>query len=72
MTYLPGPGDPATWGPPTGHPADPRTPDPDECPDCGEAMIDADGCAACGWTYPEPDYEAMAAGDPEPPPGWEP
>lgn len=30
----PGPGDPETWGPCTGHPMDPRTPEPipdDEC-----------------------------------------
>jgi len=24
-SYIPGPGDEATWGPPTGHPHDPRT-----------------------------------------------
>ena len=26
-SYIPGPGDEATWGPPTGHPHDPRTDD---------------------------------------------
>lgn len=57
MSGLPGPGDPATWPAPTGHPNDPRTPDPVECPDCGELM--AARCEHCGWEPPEPDYEAM-------------
>lgn len=65
MTTMPGPGDPETWGPPTRHPHDPRTPDADECPDCGEMMIDADGCAGCGWSPPEPDYEAMMEPEPD-------
>lgn len=38
-----GPGDPETWGPPTGHPNDPRTPDYDDYPE-----VD-----------PEPDWEAI-------------
>ena len=54
---LPGPGDPETWGPPTGHPNDPRTPDEAECSDCGEPIA-APECE-CGWAAPEPDYEAM-------------
>ena len=29
LNNLPGPGDPETWGPCTGHPMDPRTPDID-------------------------------------------
>ena len=56
---LPGPGDPATWPAFAGHPNDPRHPDDDECPDCGEIMLAHDGCDGCGWTPPEPDYEAM-------------
>lgn len=62
---MPGPGDPVTWGPPTGHPNDPRTPDPEDCPDCGEEMIDPDGCAGCGWSPPEPDYESMMEQEPD-------
>ena len=55
---LPGPGDPETWGPPTGHPNDPRTPDPVDCPGC-DGLAGPDGCAEdddCGWRWPEPDY----------------
>ena len=66
----PGPGDPETWGPPTGHPQDPRTPDPIDCPACDDGMIDVEGCAACGWTPPEPDLEPEY--DDQPPAGWEP
>lgn len=62
---MPGPGDPETWPPPTGHPNDPRTADPDECPSCEESMIDPEGCAACGWAPPEPDYEAMMEPEPD-------
>lgn len=50
MTNMPGPGDPITWGPPTGHPNDPRTDDacdyldivdPNEwpCPTCHGHII---------------------------------
>lgn len=60
---MPGPGDPETWGPPTGHPHDPRTPDPEDCPVCGEPVIDPNGCPDCGWEPPEPDYESMADPD---------
>lgn len=38
-----GPGDPDTWGPPTGHPNDPRTDSPDleagECVECGSEDV---------------------------------
>ena len=33
---MPGPGDPETWGPCTGHPGDPRTVDPTETPEFEE------------------------------------
>jgi hypothetical protein len=54
MSTMPGPGDPQTWGPPTGHPNDPRTPDPvdDACPPCAGVGVtpDRDTCNACGGT----------------------
>lgn len=60
----PGPGDPETWGPPTGHLHDPRTFDADECPACRDPMHDPSLCHDCGWEPSEPDYEEMAQ------PGW--
>jgi hypothetical protein len=60
MPNMPGPGDPETWGPPMGHSNDPRTdPYDDECPICEEPLFDPNGCADCGYTPNEPDYEAM-------------
>ncbi len=55
MTYAPGPGDSATWGPPTGHPGDPRTDDA-RCPECDETITEP-SCPECDWYAPEPDYE---------------
>lgn len=42
----PGPGDPVTWGPPAGHPHDPRT---EDCIDCqGAGWVDEGAwCDAC-------------------------
>jgi hypothetical protein len=60
MTTPYGPGDPQTWGPPTGHPNDPRTVEA-ECPDC-DAPLDAEGDCTdeCGYAPHEPDWEAIA------------
>lgn len=38
---MPGPGDEATWGPCTGHPLDPRTPDPADLSDLIKAEEEA-------------------------------
>ena len=54
---LPGPGDPATWGAPTGHPNDPRTEDVyGPCDTCDQetgqvldAGVDADEDGTYGW-----------------------
>jgi len=49
FTNIPGPGDPETWGPCTGHPMDPRTPDTSEAVSeeqeriCNERMNDLNG-----------------------------
>lgn len=60
MPGMPGPGDPETWPAFAGHPNDPRHPGDAECPDCDE-LLDEDGCCPeCGWSVPEPDYEAIA------------
>lgn len=45
---MPGPGDPETWGPPTGHPHDPRTVEVLGC------------CASCG---DETDYDVEVDAD---------
>lgn len=36
VMYAPGPGDPETWGPCTGHPLDPRTDDDEWSDECDE------------------------------------
>lgn len=61
LRTMPGPGDPETWGAPTGHPHDPRHLLDVECPGC-DGPADEHGCADdddCGYRWPEPDYEAM-------------
>lgn len=60
-----GPGDPQTWGPPTGHPNDPRTVG-EGCPGCDGPMDEDGDCLdGCGWSTPEPDYESMVEPEPD-------